>query len=133
MQALTPSKGRILCTEDDADTRQLIVLVLHGQGFVVTCAESANEAIELARTQRFDLYLVDNRMPDLSGTELTKKLREFDAFTPVLFYSAAAYQTDKDAASLAGAQGYLVKPASNEDLVVEIGRLISEAKAPKTI
>jgi DNA-binding response OmpR family regulator len=133
MQALPPSKGRILCTEDDSDTRELIVLVLDSQGFAVTCAESADQAIELARTRGFDLYLVDNRMPDLSGTELTEKLRDFDTFTPILFYSAAAYQTDKDAARLAGAQGYLVKPASNEDLVAEIGRLISEAKTPATI
>src|SRR5688572_28697069 len=78
MQALPPSKGRILCTEDDSDTRELIVLVLDSQGFAVTCAESADQAIELARTRGFDLYLVDNRMPDLSGTELTEKLRDFD-------------------------------------------------------
>jgi DNA-binding response OmpR family regulator len=130
MQPLPSPKGRILCAEDDADTRELITWVLTKEGFVVTCSENPDEAIELARTQWFDLYLVDNRMARLSGTELTKKLREFDAVTPVLFYSAAAYEADKRAARLAGAQGYLVKPVPNDELVAEVQRLIAAAEIP---
>ncbi|MBA2527840.1 MAG: response regulator [Pyrinomonadaceae bacterium] len=78
-------KGRILCTEDDADTRELIAWVLTDQGFDVICANSASHALELAKGQHFDLYLMDRFMPGLSGTELTKKLREFDIKTPILF------------------------------------------------
>ena len=125
MQRLPAPKGRILCAEDHADTRELITCVLTTQGFEVTCSDSPGEAIELAKRQRFDLYLVDNLMPDLSGTDLTKKLREFDGETPILFYSAAAYETDKQAAHLAGAQGYLVKPVPNEELIAAVERLVA--------
>ena len=124
-------KGRILCTEDDPDTRDLIVLVLSHHGFEVRCTDDAGEAINLAKTQNFDLYLVDNWMPTLSGQDLTKKLREFDVKTPVLFYSGAAYEGDKEAARLAGAQGYLVKPADGDQLLAEVVRLIAESRVTK--
>ena len=64
----------------------------------------------------------------MSGRDLTHHLRTFDVTTPILFYSAAAFESDKRDAMTAGAQGYLVKPALNEDLIAEITRLIAEAK-----
>jgi len=123
-------KGRILCTEDDVDTRELIDLVLTQSGYEVVCASNV-QAIELAKTQNFDLYLVDNWMPGFSGTQLTEKLRQFDLKTPVLFYSGAAYETDREAARLSGAQGYLVKPADGNQLIAEVTRLIAESKTSR--
>ena len=67
-------------------------------------------------------------MPGFSGTELTEKLRQFDLTTPVLFYSGAAYDTDKEAARVSGAQGYLIKPADGDQLIAEVARLIAESK-----
>jgi CheY-like chemotaxis protein len=67
--------------------------------------EIVEERFNLAKTQNFDLYLVDNWMPALSGQDLTKKLREFDVKTPILFYSGAAYERYKEAAGSSGAQG----------------------------
>ena len=122
------TKGRILCTEDDVDTRELIDFVLTQYGYEVVCPTSQVDAIDLAKTQNFDLYLVDNRTPGLSGTELTEELRHFDLKTPVLFYSGAAYQSDLDAARVSGAQGYLVKPADGDQLIAEVARLIAESQ-----
>jgi DNA-binding response OmpR family regulator len=122
------TRGRILCTEDDVDTRELIDFVLTQYGYEVVCSENNTQTIDLAKTQNFDLYLVDNWMPGLSGTELTEKLRQFDSKTPVLFYSAAAYETDLEAARQSGAQGYLVKPADGDKLIAEVTRLIAESK-----
>jgi DNA-binding response OmpR family regulator len=130
---MAPSKGRILCTEDDADTRDLIVFVLSEEGYQVQCTDNPDEAISLAKEQHFDLFLVDNWLPGLSGTDLTEKLRKFDIRTPILFYSGAAYESDKEAALSAGAQGYLVKPVPPVVLVKEVARLIGEAKAGKPL
>ena len=121
-------KVRILCTEDDADARELINFALTQHGFQVVCTQDACQAIALAKTHVFDLYLVDNWMPGLPGTELTERLREFDTKTPILFYSGAAYECDKEAARLSGAQGYLVKPADGDQLIAEVVRLIAESK-----
>jgi len=82
----------------------------------------------MAKEQDVDLYLVDNWMPGASGMDLTQKLREFDIKTPILFYSGAAYEADREAAYVSGAQGYLVKPADGDQLIAEVGRLIAESR-----
>jgi DNA-binding response OmpR family regulator len=120
----TAYKCRILCTEDDADTREVLRLLLEMEGFDVTCAENSRQALSLARAGNFDLYLLDNWLPDASGGVLCRQLREFDSITPILFYSGAATEADKARAMACGAQGYLTKPASFEDLVGEMRRLI---------
>ena len=122
------TKGRILCTEDDADARDLLAFILGQEGYEVVCTENPEDALKLARSENFDLFLVDSWMPGMSGTQLTEKLREFNIKTPILFYTAAAYQKDKDDAREAGAQGYLVKPVENDYLIAEVVKLIAEAK-----
>ena len=123
-EANTTHKRRILCTEDDADTRDLLRLLLEAEGFEVICVEHAVQAISLAMTENFDLYLLDNWMPGLAGDLLCRKLREFDSTTPILFYSGAGDDSDKARAMEAGAQGYVVKPAHMNELTSEISRLI---------
>ena len=122
---------RILCTEDDADTRELITFVLSRNQCEVVTSETPALAIELARAAHFDLYLIDNWMPRMSGSELCEKLRLFDAETPILFYSGAAFPKDKAEAYASGAQGYLVKPADNDELVAEVFRLIAESQSKR--
>lgn len=123
-----PCKGRILCTEDDADSRQLLVCLLEGEGYHVTITGNSAHALAIAKREKFDLILVDNWMPGLSGQELTTEIRTFNQNTPILFYSGAAYEVDKQRAIDAGAQGYLTKPGGITDLVDEVARLIAEAK-----
>lgn len=125
--------ARILCTEDDADTRELLVLQLTNWGFEVICVESAEEALSTAQMGFFDLYLVDGWLPGMSGDDLCKRIRNFDSTTPILFYSGAAYQSDKERAYASGAQGYVVKPAKDNDLLEEITRLIAESQATKPV
>jgi DNA-binding response OmpR family regulator len=120
---------RILCTEDDEDTRELITIVLNHNNCDVITPETPSLAIELAKAAPFDLYLLDNRIPGMSGTEFCEALRVFDSETPILFYSGAAFPKDIAEAYAIGAQGYLVKPADNDELVTEVFRLISESKA----
>jgi DNA-binding response OmpR family regulator len=120
---------RILCTEDDGDTRDLITFVLTRNDCDVITSETPSQAIELAKSSCFDLYLVDNWMPRMSGNELCEALRRFDTETPILFYSGAAYPNDIAEAYASGAQGYLVKPADNDELVAEVFRLVSVSRA----
>src|SRR6266436_4970657 len=99
---MPPSQFRILCTEDDADTRDLIALTLRGYNCEVVTAASSAESLHLAHTQHFDLYLLDNWLPSSSGIELCMELRRFDSKTPILFYSGAAYDKDKKQAEDSG-------------------------------
>ena len=122
------SKFRVLCTEDDLDIRELIALILKGQSCEVISSASGAEALRLAKTQHFDLYLLDNWLPDRSGIDLCRELRSFDAKTPIVFYSGAAYDKKQQALE-AGAQAYLIKPADVNELVRTILRLIASSQS----
>lgn len=117
-------EGRILCADDNSDTRDLVFLMLRSGGYDVICVGSSAEALDLLKRERFDLIVLDNWMPTTTGTELTHLIREFDKTTPILFYSAAAYKADKQAALDAGAQAYLTKPEGIVNLLDEVDRLI---------
>ena len=124
---MKPSKGRVLCTDDNTDTRDLVFAMLESAGYDVVCVGSGAEALELLEREKFALIVLDNWMPELTGTELTRLIRKSDETTPILFYSAAAYDGDKQAAFAAGAQGYLTKPEGIDHLLDEVNRLIDNA------
>src|ERR671925_732 len=114
------SVGHILYIENDQDIRELVNCVLAQSNYKVIPVENYDDALLLARANHFDLYLLDNWITGGSGIDLCKKLREFNHWTPILFYSGAAYERDKQQAFAAGAQGYLVKPAENDELIEEV-------------
>jgi len=118
------SKPRVLFIEDDADTRELVWHVLTREGYEVQLAENAEQGALLAKSESFDLYMIDNWMPATSGVDLCAQLREFDTETPILFFSGAAYEQDRREAMAAGAQSYLTKPANPDELLGEVSRLI---------
>lgn len=122
------SKSRILCTEDDPDSREMLVLTLEVNGYEVVCPVDGAAALEIAKTESFDLLLLDTWTPGLDGRSLTSEIRKFDQKTPILFYSGAAQEIDLRNALAAGAQGYLIKPIGIDRLTAEIARLIAESR-----
>ncbi len=119
------SKQRILYIEDHEDTRDFVALILEQENYEVITAATMASGVGLASKQRFDLYLLDSRLPDGSGVDICRELRSFDQQTPILFYSAAAYEVDKKSAMECGAQGYLTKPSGNGDLCQLVKTLIT--------
>ena len=113
---------RILYLEDDPDCRQLIVVLLGQLGYDVVSAATLVEGLKLAREQNFELIILDNWLDEGSGIEACREIRTFDQQTPILFYSAAAYDSDINRAISAGAQAYVVKPSVQEleDAVAKI-------------
>ena len=113
----------ILCIDDDLDTCELIAFSLTRSGYQVEKAHSVGEALSKARQEQFVLYSIDSRLPDGSGVDLCKHIRQFDPHTPILFFSAAAFPDEIQSAMSAGAQAYLVKPTDLDELLkTEIGR-----------
>lgn len=118
------SKGRILCIEDDQDTREMLRLLLEHFGYEVITPDKAEQALSIALKGRFDLLLCDNWMPGMSGVDLTREVRKTNSRTPIVFYSGAASASDIEEALKAGAQAYLVKPVDIDRLLSEIQKLI---------
>jgi len=107
---MLPDKRRILCAETHQDTCSLITLLLERQGHEVKTGSSISHCLELARSESFDLYLLDDSYPDGTSIELCKKLRALDPQTPILFFSSACFEKDIREGMEAGAQAYLTKP-----------------------
>jgi DNA-binding response OmpR family regulator len=125
MQLQSP---RVLYIEDHEDTRELVTLLLTQKSYEVVTGDSIESGIALAIAGNFDLYLLDSWLPDGSGLELCQLIREFDKTTPILFYSAAAYASDRDLALQSGAQAYMIKPSQPSDLCRLVSELIENSK-----
>jgi DNA-binding response OmpR family regulator len=123
MTTFRADKKQILFVDDDECTHELVTLMLDNHEVVATY--NSFQGLRLALDQYFDLYILDNRLPDWSGIGLCRAIREFDPHTPILFYSAAAYKRDIDEALRSGAQAYLIKPVHPDDLKLAVARLTS--------
>lgn len=118
-------KSKILLVEDHEDTSDLMVLLLNQLNYDVVTTTSVAEALSLAESANFDLFVLDSLLTDGTGTELCKRIRQRDGSTPILFYSARAYEQDKDEALLAGAQKYLVKPVDTRVFCSAVTELLT--------
>ncbi len=110
-------KLRVLYSEDDPDSRELMCLLLAQKGFEVICPDTSQDVLRIAKEEEFDVYLLDTWTPGMSGVELCKRIREFNAQTPIIFHSAVAVESVKHEALAAGAQSYITKPASRDEIV----------------
>jgi DNA-binding response OmpR family regulator len=119
-------KLHILCADDSEDVRLMLRVLLGHEGMEVSTAETAAEALRLARVERFDLLMLDSKFPDGDGCELCRQIREVDRETPILIYSGVAYEIDESRCLAAGAQGYIVKPGLIS-LIETIRRLASRS------
>jgi CheY-like chemotaxis protein len=88
------------------------------------CVESGQEALNKLRAEEFDPIVLDNWMPTMIGTEVAKLIRQFNPTIPIVFYSAAGYEEDKQAAFDTGADVYLTKPLGVDLLLDEVERLL---------
>ena len=121
---MQPTKRHILCVDDNDDTCFMLSALLGRAGYEVRTASGVAEGLRLAESERFDLYILDNRFADGTGLELCRRIREFDSATPILFFSGLAHESDRQHGLDAGAQGYLVKPNDLDKLVETVTRLI---------
>ena len=123
---MSHSRRRVLCAEPHEDTCSFIRLLLERQGHTVVSANSVKDCIELVRDQSFDLYMLDDDYIDGSGIELCKRLREMTPETPILFFSAQAFQRDRERAFEAGASAYLTKPDDLFEIVSTVNAILSD-------
>ena len=102
--------NRILCVEDDADTRTLLKTMLGFSDFEAIVAPDVDAAHRLMKREQFSLYLLDGGLHSGTGQSLCEQIRATDARTPIVIFSGHAYASDIAAGMLAGANAYLLKP-----------------------
>lgn len=124
-------KCRILCVDDHEDTPEMLRLLLAQSDYEVHPANSVEEAMKLAQTYEFDLYVLDKRLPDGSGMGLCTMLNELTPGVPCIFYSGDAYEVHRLEAMAAGADAYVSKP-DVETLIETVHQMLSTRECAAT-
>ncbi len=120
--------GRVLVVEDDDAVRTAVDRGLGVHGFDVSSAPDAESAIEIIARRRPDVMIVDIGLPGMSGVELCTRLRALDVDTPILILSARDQVGDRVAGLQAGADDYVVKPFSLDELAARVHALLRRAR-----
>jgi two-component system phosphate regulon response regulator PhoB len=117
---------RILVIDDEPDLRELVAVNLDQAGYRVEGAGSGREALEALRRSRPDLVVLDLMLPDVSGTDLCRKLRRDPEFAdiPIIMLTAKAEEVDRVVGFELGADDYVTKPFSPPELVLRVGAVL---------
>jgi two-component system, cell cycle response regulator DivK len=120
------NKGTILYVEDNPDNRLLVKRILLSEDYALLEATDAMDALNVLKTARPDLILMDINMPDMDGYTLTAKIKSLPGFerVPILAVTANVMRGDKEKTLEAGCDGYIQKPLDIEQLTREIEKFI---------
>jgi DNA-binding response OmpR family regulator len=116
----------VLAVDDDEDILELVAFRLERSGYTVLRARDGEEALQVAREQRPDLVVLDVMMPKLDGFEVTRRLRadELTRSTPIILLTARAQDADVQTGFDAGADDYLRKPFSPQELRARVQAIL---------
>ena len=123
-------RGTVLVVDDVPDVTEMIELLLKHAGYDVSTAESAQDALLLARRNHYDLVISDIGMPDMNGYELAAALRELAAYnkTPLIAVTGYSEYDDRGRAVRAGFNVHLTKPIEPTQLLTLMRELLSQAE-----
>jgi len=111
--------AKILIVDDERSIRRFLEVGLEGQGYKIFLAKNGKEGIKTAADHHPDLIVLDLGLPDISGLEVLKKIRESSS-TPVIVLTVQSSDKDKEALLDAGADDYVTKPFSMTELSARI-------------
>ena len=120
----------ILVTEDDADILELITYSLEAEGYKVYPAKTGQEAFLILSDESVDLAILDVMLPDMSGTELCRRMKRDDRLEriPIIFLTARDDEADKLVGFKVGAEDYITKPFSPRELVARVKALVRRVR-----
>jgi len=125
-------RPKVLVIDDEPGVRDLISEALSLSGITAVSAADGLEALSFLRREKFDLLILDINMPKLDGLALLEKLRSEGMSVPVLMLSARADKADINQGLRIGADDYLTKPFSIEELVLRVKAIMRRSKGEVT-
>lgn len=128
---MSSPKCRVLCVDDHHDTSEMLQLLLAEENYDVHTAATMGEACNLAENHRYDLFVLDKRLPDGTGLELCEKLNMLSPGVPCIFYTGDAYEIHRREAMEAGAAAYVAKP-NIEGLISAVHNLLANTECATT-
>jgi len=123
-------KKYILIADDEKEIRDVLTLLLSGEGYAVVCAEDGQLAAEQI-SDSIDLYILDVNMPRLNGFMVGAEIRrKYD--TPIIYLTAYSGESDKVMGFSVGADDYIVKPFSNVELLMRVKAILRRGGTNRT-
>lgn len=129
---MSDEKTKVLLAEDDKNLGSILTSYLEAKGFPTTLCINGQEAFDRFKQGRFDFCIVDVMMPIKDGFTLAKEIRMIDQKIPILFLTAKSMQEDKLKGFELGADDYLTKPFSMEELLMRMRAIIRRSQDNKT-
>jgi two-component system KDP operon response regulator KdpE len=126
------SIGHILVVDDEPQIRRVMRTTLVAQGYEVSDARTGDDALELIRSEKYDLILLDVNMPGISGVEACREIRQGSEL-PIIMVSVRGEERDKVKALDAGADGYITKPFNMSELLARIRAVLRRTSFPAGI
>lgn len=123
------NQPRILVVDDEPEVLSLMRRGLTVAGYSVETAESGEEALDFAVVRSLDAVILDVRLPGMDGIEVCRRLRAGDADLPIMMLTARGRVPDRVAGLDAGADDYLVKPFSIDELLARVRALLRRARS----
>jgi two-component system OmpR family response regulator len=117
---------RILVVDDEPNIAELLSVALRFEGYEVGVAGTGTEALDMARSYRPNLIMLDVMLPDLDGNEVCRRLRQQGEHMPIVFLTARDTTEDK-VQGLAMGDDYVTKPFSIEELMARVGAILRRA------
>ena len=118
---------RILLAEDEENIRDIVKLNLELENFEVVETDNGKEAVNLFHEQHFDLIILDVMMPEMNGFEVCEQIRLTNTSVPVIFLTAKDTSQDRIMGLKKGADDYLTKPFTLEELLLRIQNLLKRS------
>jgi two-component system response regulator TrcR len=115
---------QVLLVDDEPALTNLVKMALHYEGWVVDVAHNGREAVAKFEKIGPDVLVLDIMLPDVDGLQILQRVRESDAYTPALFLTARDSVMDRVTGLTAGADDYMTKPFSLEELVARLRGLL---------
>lgn len=120
---------QILLVEDDGDIAALLRLNLEDEGYVITHEADGGRALQLLGQAHWDAVILDLMLPNVDGLTLCRAIRQRDHYLPVIIISARSSETERILGLETGADDYLAKPFSVQELVARIRALFRRQQA----
>jgi two-component system OmpR family response regulator len=124
---------RVLVVDDEPTLAELVTMALRYEGWEVRSAGNGVTAVRLARDFRPDVVVLDVMLPDLSGLDVLRRLREHTPNLPVLFLTAKDAVEDRIAGLTAGGDDYVTKPFSLEEVVLRLRALLRRTQVAEAV
>jgi DNA-binding response OmpR family regulator len=124
---------KILLVEDDSTLNFIISDHLSEAGYQVTETSDGEKAFRIFTTDNFDLCLLDVMLPKMDGFSLAKKIRETNQIVPILFLTAKSLPEDKINGFNLGADDYITKPFSMDELLMRIKVFLKRSQPPDSL